>query len=63
MCRILKKAMGKSGITNTLSPKDIKDHLDGYKTGCLNLYGMGNMMHNVVKNLSNEEPYQNYSYS
>lgn len=50
-----KSAMGKSHIVKDMSSEMIEKSLQGYKEGKLNMHGMGSLMHNNAKNLSNED--------
>ncbi|HFU74237.1 MAG TPA: c-type cytochrome [Helicobacteraceae bacterium] len=50
-----KKALGKSGIINTLSAAEIETELKGYKAGTLNKKGMGALMKGQVASYSDAD--------
>lgn len=50
-----KQALGKSKITNTLTPEQIKTALLGYKAKTLNVFGLGATMWGQAASLSAED--------
>lgn len=50
-----KQALGKSKITNTLTPEQIKTSLLGYKAKTLNTFGLGATMWGQAASLSAED--------
>lgn len=50
-----KKGLGKSALIGGMDKDKLVELLNGYKNNKVNLYGMGALMSNQVKNLSKEE--------
>lgn len=50
-----KNALGKSKVTNTMTPEEIKKDLLGYKAKTLNHFGLGATMWGQAAALSDEE--------
>ena len=50
-----RKALGKSGVIAGMKKEEILKKLRGYKSGTLNLYGMGALMKTQVGGLSDKE--------
>ncbi len=50
-----KQALGKSRVTNTMTPEEIKKDLLGYKAKTLNHFGLGATMWGQAAALSDEE--------
>jgi len=50
-----KRALGKSAIITAQNSEKTKKQLEGYKKGILNQYGMGSVMSDQMKEVSDEE--------
>ncbi len=50
-----KQALGKSKITNQMTPEEIKKDLVGYKAKTLNHFGLGATMWGIAAGLSDQE--------
>ena len=53
--RMQRRALDISSIVNSMSTKDIKDHLEGYKAGTLDQYGFGYSMQQILQPLSDKD--------